>query len=196
MILTLDSESLQILNLEKYRPTYVVSLWVNLILGLKYQNIHSKSDRSDMKTPSSDPESAYQIDPDNIWFMLFRGGNLTLLVFQIDFPVVNYKDFMSRFWISSKNQSKHRLNHSISMRSPNSHFSHHQLIWQYWVLSWEFHLSLFRYGFSLKNWSKHKSNHSIWRRSPNPHFSTITNLAILGVIFENFMFLCSNVDSP
>jgi hypothetical protein len=30
-----------------------------------------------MKIPSSDPESSPQIGPDNIWFMSFRGGNLT-----------------------------------------------------------------------------------------------------------------------
>jgi hypothetical protein len=62
---------------EMYRPTYVVSLWVNPILGLEYQNIHSKGDRSDMKIPSSDPESAHQIGPDDIWFMSFGGGNPT-----------------------------------------------------------------------------------------------------------------------
>jgi hypothetical protein len=73
----------QILNLlkiwtqETYRPTYVVPLWVNPILGLEYQNIHSKSDRPDMKMPSSDPESAHQIGPDDIWFMSFGGGDLT-----------------------------------------------------------------------------------------------------------------------
>jgi hypothetical protein len=31
-----------------------------------------------VKIPSSDPESAHQIGPDDIWFMSFRGGNPTL----------------------------------------------------------------------------------------------------------------------
>jgi len=69
MILISDSESPQNWTQKTYRPTYVVSLWVNLILGLEYYNICSKSDRPDMKIPSSDPESAHQIGPDDIWFM-------------------------------------------------------------------------------------------------------------------------------
>ena len=69
---------LEIWSQKTYRPTYVVSLWVNPILGLKYWNIHSKGNRPDMKIPSSDPESAHQIGPDDIWFMSFRGGNPTL----------------------------------------------------------------------------------------------------------------------
>jgi len=43
-----------------------------------------------MKIPSSDPESAHQIGPDDISIMSFRGGNPTpdpLLVFKIDLPV-------------------------------------------------------------------------------------------------------------
>jgi len=31
-----------------------------------------------MKIPSSDPESAHQIGPDDIWFMSFGGGDPTL----------------------------------------------------------------------------------------------------------------------
>ena len=49
-----------------YRPTYVASLWVNLILGLEYQNIYSKGDRPDMKISSSDPPSVHQIGPDDV----------------------------------------------------------------------------------------------------------------------------------
>ena len=57
---------LKIWTQKTYRPTYVVSLWVNLILGLEYWNIHSKGDRPDMKIPSSDPPSAHQIGPDDV----------------------------------------------------------------------------------------------------------------------------------
>ena len=44
----------------------MVSLSVNLILGLKYQNIYSKGDRPDMKIPSSDTPSVHQIGPDDV----------------------------------------------------------------------------------------------------------------------------------
>jgi hypothetical protein len=74
---------LQILNLLEiwaqmiYGSSHVGSLWVNLILGLEYRNCCIKGYRQDMKIPSSDPESAHQIGPDDIWFMSFREGNLT-----------------------------------------------------------------------------------------------------------------------
>jgi len=73
----------QILNLLEiwaqmiYGPSHVGSLWVNLILGLEHQNGCIKGYRPDMKIPSSDPESAHQIGPDDIWFMSFGRGNLT-----------------------------------------------------------------------------------------------------------------------
>jgi hypothetical protein len=51
----------------------VVSLLVNLILGLEYQNICSKGDRPDMKIPSSDPPSVHQIGPDNVLMTSVRG---------------------------------------------------------------------------------------------------------------------------
>jgi hypothetical protein len=57
---------LEIWTQKTYRPTYVVSLWVNLILGLEYRNIHSKGDKLDMKIPSSDPPSAHQIGTDDV----------------------------------------------------------------------------------------------------------------------------------
>ena len=52
---------LEIWTQKTYRTTYVVSFLVNLILKLEYQNICNKSNRSDMKIPSSDHESAHQI---------------------------------------------------------------------------------------------------------------------------------------
>ena len=87
---------LQILNLLEiwaqmiYGSSHVGSLWVNLILGLEHSNGCIQGYRPDMKIPSSDPESAHQIGPDDILFMSFRGGNPTpdpLLVFKIDLPV-------------------------------------------------------------------------------------------------------------
>jgi len=72
----------QILNLLEiwaqivYRSSHMGTLLVNLILGLDYRNGCIKGYRPDMKIPSSDPESAHQIGPNDIWFMSFRGGNL------------------------------------------------------------------------------------------------------------------------
>ena len=74
---------LQILNLLEiwarmiYGSSHVGSLWVNLILGLEHWNGCIKGYRPDMKIPFSDPDSTHQIGPDDIWFMLFRGGDLT-----------------------------------------------------------------------------------------------------------------------
>jgi hypothetical protein len=64
---------LKIWTQKTYRPTYVVSLWVNLILGLKYWDIHSKGDRPDMKIPSSDPPSVHQIGSDDVLMTSVRG---------------------------------------------------------------------------------------------------------------------------
>ena len=49
---------------------------VNLILGLEHQNGCIKGHRQDVRMPSSYPESAHQLGPDNIWFKSFRGGDL------------------------------------------------------------------------------------------------------------------------
>ncbi len=60
-----------------YGSSHTGSLVVNLILGLYHRNGCIKGYRPDMKIPSSDPESAHQIGPNDIWFMSFRGGNPT-----------------------------------------------------------------------------------------------------------------------
>ena len=73
----------QILNLLEiwaqmmYGSSHVGSLLVNLILGLELWNGCIKGYRPGMKIPSSDPESAHQIGPDDIWFMSFGEGNPT-----------------------------------------------------------------------------------------------------------------------
>jgi hypothetical protein len=105
---------------------YVYSIWAqmihwsshmvtlaNPILGLEHQNGCIKPD---MGILFSDSESAYQIGPDDIWFMSFRGGDLTIswcskLICLQHRLQVSYADFMSRFWISSKNKSKYKLDH-------------------------------------------------------------------------------------
>jgi len=74
---------LQILNLLEiwaqmiYGSSHMSSPLVNLILGLEHRNGCIKGYRPDMKMPSSNPESTHQIGPDDIWFMSFKGGNLT-----------------------------------------------------------------------------------------------------------------------
>jgi hypothetical protein len=60
-----------------YVSSHMGSPFINLILGLEYQNGCIKGYRPDMKIPSSDHESADQIGPDDIWSMSFRGGNPT-----------------------------------------------------------------------------------------------------------------------
>jgi hypothetical protein len=64
---------LQIQNLLKiwtqktYRPTCVVSLWVNLILGSENWNIHNKGDKPDMKISCPDSESRQKTLLDTGW---------------------------------------------------------------------------------------------------------------------------------
>ena len=59
----------------------MVSLLVNLILGLEYQNIHSKGDKPDMNIPSSDPPSVHQIGPDDVLMTSVRG------CYMMSFPI-------------------------------------------------------------------------------------------------------------
>jgi len=61
-----------------YESSHRGSLLVNLILGLEHQNGCIEGYRPDIRMPSSYPESAHQIGPDDIWFVSFRGGNLTI----------------------------------------------------------------------------------------------------------------------
>jgi len=60
-----------------YESSHMSSLLVNLILGLEHWNGCIKGYRPDTKIPLSDPDSTHQIGSDDIWFMPFRGGNLT-----------------------------------------------------------------------------------------------------------------------
>jgi len=121
---------LEIWTQKTYRPTYVASLWVNLILGLEYQNIYSKGDRPDMKIPSSDPPSVHQIGPDDV-LMTSVGGCYTMscLIAQINLIVAFATVQLWRFHVQILNLLKKtlldRLNNSIWRRSPNPHFSHH-----------------------------------------------------------------------
>ena len=126
-----------------------------------------------------------------------KTGGGALPVFQIDLPVAwATGQLWTRFWISSKNQSKHRLNHSIWKRSPNPHFGHHH---------WSSHIGSYSESFMIlcsdmdspqKNWSRHKSNLSIQRRSPNPHFSHHHWSSHIWSYSENLMILWSDMDSP
>ena len=59
-----------------YRSTHIMLLWVNLILGLEYQNSYNVSYKLDIKIPISDPESVHQIGPDGIWIKSFGGGHV------------------------------------------------------------------------------------------------------------------------
>jgi hypothetical protein len=144
---------LKIWTQKTYRPTYVVLLWVNLILGLEYQNIHSKGDRPDMKIPSSDPPSAHWIGPDDV-LMTSVGGcyMMSFRIALINLIIAEAIDQLWRFCVQilnlHKKKSRHRLNHSISRRSSNLHFSHH-----HWF-------------------------------------------CYIGSYSENFMFLCSDMNSP
>jgi len=92
------------------------SLVVNLILGLYHRNGCIKGYRPDMKIPSSDPESAHQIGPNDIWFMSFRGGNPTPLGVSNWFTCsMGYssatKILFGGFWISSEIKSRYKSNH-------------------------------------------------------------------------------------
>jgi len=62
MILISDFESPQNLNPENICGVTLSQPYSRV----RISDIHSKSDRPDMKIPSSDPESAHQIDPDDI----------------------------------------------------------------------------------------------------------------------------------
>jgi len=99
-----------------YESSHMGSLLVNLILGLEHQNGCIKGYRPDIRMPSSYPESAHQIGLDDIWFVSFRGGNLTIswcskLTCLQHGLQVSYEDFVSRFRISSKNKSRCKSDH-------------------------------------------------------------------------------------
>ena len=87
---------LKIWTQKTYRPTYVVSLWVNLILGLKYWNIHSKGDRPDMKIPSSDPPSVHQIGPDDV--LMTSVGRCYMMSCQIALINLNVAEAIGQLW--------------------------------------------------------------------------------------------------
>ena len=132
---------LQILNLLEiwaqmiYGSSHMGSLLVNLIVGLDHHNGCIKGYRPDMKIPSSDPESAHQIGPNDIWFMSFRGGNLTLswcskFIYVWHGLQFSYKDFVCRLWISSEIKSRYKSNHpkrswSYFLILCNYHWSSH-----------------------------------------------------------------------
>ena len=117
---------LKIWTQKTYRPTYVVSLWVNLIQGLEYWNIHNKGDKPDMKIPSSDPPSAHQIGPDDVLMTSVRGYyTMSFPIALINLIVAEAIGQLWRFCVQilnlrKKNESRHRLNHSIQRRSPTA----------------------------------------------------------------------------
>jgi len=98
---------LKIWTQKTYRPTYVVSLWVNLILGLEYWNIHSKGNRPDMKIPSSDPPSAHQIGPDDVLMTSVEGCyTISFLITQINLIVAEAIGQLWRFCVQILNLHK------------------------------------------------------------------------------------------
>jgi len=157
MIMISDSESPQNLNQKTYRPTYCGVTLSNLILGVKIfkTSIAKEWQARYEKIPSPDPESAHQIGPRWIY------GSCHLEEWPNPLQCPNWfacsmsYSSLWRFQVQILNlltkPVRHRPNPLHSVRGqPNSHFSHHQLIWQYWVLQFEFHVSLFKLWISSK----------------------------------------------
>jgi hypothetical protein len=184
-MLTADSESPWNLSPDDiWIITYGLTL-VNLILGLEHWNGCIKGHRADMKIPSSDPESAHQIGPNNIWFMSFRGGHPTpswcsKLIWLKHELQVSYEDFVSRLWISSQNKSRYKLNH------PKRSWSYFPILCSYHRSS---HIRCYNENFKFScpdSESPHKTSlDTSWTISNGAgHISrfcaAITDLAILG----------------
>ena len=95
---------------------------------------------------------------------------------------------MSRFWIYSKNQSRHRLNHSIQMRSPNPHFSHYH--WFGYIGSYSENFAFLCSDMDSPQDTSPDTSQTIpfWGGHPTLISATITDLVILGVIVRILHF--------
>ena len=89
-----------------------------------HQFIHIRSYSDIFKFPSSDSESAQQMGPGTSWMKSIRGGHPTLS--QYPSPIYTYWElqwyfqiFLFRFWITSKNGLKDKLNEINQRWSPD-----------------------------------------------------------------------------
>ena len=95
---------------------------------------------------------------------------------------------MFRFWIYSKNPSRHRLNNSIWRRSPNPHFSHHH--WFHYIGSYSENFAFLCSDMDSPQKTSPDTSQTIpfGRGHPTLISATIIDLAILRVTVRILCF--------